>query len=113
MAQYDPAVRLQNLLRVSASGIHGRGVFASKAIPSGTFLGTYEGKTTRRNSKYVLWVEDENGETTARVGTPPLKYLNHSAEPNSYFDGFDLFAQRDIEAGEEITFHYGEEGAFE
>ncbi len=105
-------MRLTNLLRVATSAIHGRGVFARRPIAAGTYLGTYEGKKTRRDGKYVLWVEDD-GETTAREGRAPLKFLNHSREPNACFDGFELFASRDIEAGEEVTFDYGEAGAFE
>jgi len=105
-------VRSQNLLRVAASAIHGRGVFARRAIPRGTHLGTYDGKKARRDGKYVLWVESDEG-TTARHGLPPLKFLNHCADPNSLFEGFELYASRDIEAGEEITFDYGDEASFD
>ena len=38
-----------------------------------------------------------------------LKWLNHSSTPNVEFDGPQLYALRDIEPGEELTFHYGEE----
>lgn len=103
----------KDLVKVATSAIHGRGVFARRAIAQDTHLGTYEGKTTRRNGKYVLWVEDEDGGITARVGVPPLKYLNHSTTPNAYFDGFELYAARDIEAGEEITFDYGDESGLD
>lgn len=106
--RYDPAVRLKNLLLVAPSPIDGRGVFARREIAAGTFLGSYEGKTARRNGKYVLWVED--GETTiGRRGTGPLRFLNHSREPNAVFDGFDLYAAVDIAKGEEVTVDYGED----
>ena len=101
-------MRLQNLLRVAPSDIQGRGVFALRDIEAGSHLGTYQGSPVRHDGKYVLWVE-EDGRTVGRAGEPPLKYLNHSSEPNVYFDGFDLFAKRDIRAGEELTFDYGEE----
>ncbi len=100
-------MRLSNLVVVAPSSIDGRGVFARRDIAQGSFIGTYEGKTARRNGKYVLWVEDGE-ETTARSGTPPLKFLNHSDQPNAYFDGFDLYAEVDISKGDEITFDYGE-----
>jgi SET domain-containing protein len=93
---------------VAPSPIDGRGVFARRDIAAGTYIGSYEGKTARRNGKYVLWVEDGE-ETIGRSGTPPLKFLNHSDEPNAYFDGFDLYAEVDIRQGQEITFDYGEE----
>jgi len=39
-----------------------------------------------------------------------LRWLNHQDEGNAEFDGFDLYAKRDISAEEEITFNYsGEE----
>lgn len=99
---------MQNLLRVAPSSIHGRGVFARRDVPAGTYLGTYGGRRVRHAGKFVLWVSDDDC-TTARAGEPPLKYLNHSDEPNTQFDGFDLFARRDIATGEELTFDYGEE----
>lgn len=105
-------MRLTNLLTVASSSIHGRGVFARRSIPAGTYLGTYDGEKARRDGKFVLWVE-EDGRTTARQGRAPLKFLNHSGEPNCCFDGFDLFAGRDIDAGEELTFDYGEADAFD
>jgi SET domain-containing protein len=36
----------------------------------------------------------------------PIWYLNHSCEPNAYFDMDALIARRDIAAGEEITADY-------
>jgi SET domain-containing protein len=99
---------LQNLLRVAPSDIHGRGVFALRDIEAGSYLGTYLGPPARHNGKYVLWVE-QGGQSVGRAGEPPLKYLNHSHEPNTYFDVFDLYAHCDIRAGEELTFDYGED----
>ncbi len=102
------AARLRDLVRVGPSPIHGRGLFARQKIEPDMLIGEYEGPETRRDSKYVLWVEDGE-ETTARRGVGPLKYLNHSKEPNAYFDGFELYALVEIAAGEEITFDYGED----
>ena len=44
-------------------------------------------------------------------GTGLLPYLNHSRSPNVEFDGPELHALRDIAAGEELCFDYGEEWA--
>ncbi|MCZ6507071.1 MAG: SET domain-containing protein [Acidobacteria bacterium] len=101
-------MRLQNLLRVAPSEIHGRGVFLRRDIDAGTFLGTYGGRTVRHDGKYVLWVEEAH-RIVGRAGLAPLKYLNHADAPNTYFDGFDLYALRAVKAGEELTFDYGEE----
>ncbi len=94
------------------SPIHGTGLFARCPIPAGTYIGTYWGPEARRNGPYVLWVIDNpEDETTwrGRSGRNLLRYLNHSADYNAEFDGFDLYAIKDIAADEEITFYYGDE----
>jgi SET domain-containing protein len=58
---------------------------------------------------HVLWVEEEDGCWLGRDGRNILRYLNHHEEPSAEFDGFELYALRDIPAGKEITIHYGEE----
>ena len=106
--------KLADLVYVAPSPIHGRGVFAKKPIPKGAHIGTYEGPLAKRNGKYVLWVQDEDGTVEARRGMNQLRYLNHTQEPNAEFDGFDLYATKNIRRREEITFNYspGEEVEF-
>lgn len=94
---------------VAASPLHGKGLFARAFIPEDSYLGSYIGPAASRNGPHVLWVTDENGVRRARDGKNFLRYLNHSTEPNAEFDGFDLFALRDIHPREEITINYGEE----
>lgn len=96
-------------LVVKSSPIHGQGLFASVRIPEGAFLGTYQGPRTRCDGRYVLWVEEDDGEVVGIEGTNELRFVNHSDEPNAEFRGEELFALRTIEPGEEITHHYGEE----
>lgn len=92
------------------SSIHGRGLFAGAAIPSGAYIGFYEGRETVENGMHVLWVQqsDDDGDWLGYDGTNELRFLNHSAEPNCEMDGQELFAARDIEHGEELTIDYGE-----
>jgi uncharacterized protein len=98
------------VIEVRSSPIHGRGVFATKPIPEGEFIGEYEGTETQRNDTHVLWIYSENREVWVGIdGTNDLKYLNHSKAPNCHFIGPDLFASRDIEPGEELTFDYGKD----
>lgn len=101
---------------VADSGIHGRGLFASVDIPSGTQIGHYDGPKTLDNGTHVLWVEAEPDTDEETVdgwigydGTNELRFLNHSRRPNGEMDGQELYACRDIRAGEEITIDYGEE----
>lgn len=91
------------------SPIHGRGLFAARAIEAGERIGTYSGPRSSAIDTYVLWVEDELGNEYGIEGRNDLRYVNHSAEPNAVFEGPELYALRPIEAGEEITHHYGEE----
>jgi SET domain-containing protein len=105
----SPTSASTGVFQVRRSSIHGRGVFAAQPIPEDERIGVYEGKPTEDDGTYVLWVEDGKGGSYGIRGTGPLRFLNHSHEPNAEFDGEELWALRDIAPGEEITFHYGEE----
>lgn len=103
----DIKPRLGNIVYRAASTIHGNGLFAKVDIAKGEFIGTYSGPTAKRDGTYVLWVFEEGQPPVGRSGRNLLRYLNHQNEGNAEFDGFDLYALRDIEAHEEITFDYG------
>ena len=103
---------LSEWVYAAESSIHGTGLFARRAIPAGTYIGTYWGPEAKRNGRYVLWVNDDPADDEAwqgRSGRNLLRWLNHSADCNAEFDGYDLYALRDIQPGEEITFYYGDE----
>ena len=98
---------------VADSPVHGRGLFARCNIPMDTLIGHYDGPRTLDNGMHVLWVEagedDEEGEWIGYDGNNDLRFLNHAKQPNGEMDGLELYASRDIRAGEEITIYYGEE----
>ncbi len=99
--------RLRELTYKAPSAIHGDGLFARVRIQADQFIGTYEGPEARRDGTYVLWVYGEEGEPpVGRSGRNLLRWLNHQEGGNAGFDGFDLYARRAIEPGEEITFNY-------
>ncbi len=55
----------------------------------------------------MLWVWDEENEKWVGVdGDNEMRFLNHSGQPNAEFYDTDLYALRNIAAGEEITFDY-------
>jgi len=100
---------LAEFLEVRDSELHGKGLFARVDIENEAYLGTYKGTASKENDTYVLWVEDSKDNWIGRDGRNILKYLNHSEDPCCEFDGFDLYAIRDINAGEELTFFYGDD----
>ena len=106
------ATRLRDRVYKAASPIHGMGCFARLRFRAGDYIGTYGGPAARRDGTYVLWVYPQGEAPMARSGRNLLRYLNHCEDGNAEFDGFDLYARRDIEPDEEITFDYsGGEGA--
>ena len=88
------------LTYVSESGIHGKGLFARMEIEYDSWLGSYEGPVASRNGSHVLWVYEDDG-LVGRSGRNKLRYLNHSTNPNAEFDGFELYALREIAIDEE------------
>lgn len=103
---------LRQLVYVADSGIHGRGLFAARAIEPGEYIGTFHGPPARRDGTYVLWVyiDAASDAPVGRSGRNLLRYLNHAAPGNAEFDGFDLYASCAIGCGEEITIDYGGAG---
>ena len=97
------------LFQMKASRIHGKGLFARIPIQESQYLGSYDGRTTHENGMHVLWVQDTSGKWVGRDGENLLRYINHATPPNAEFDGFDLYALRAIQPGEEITIDYGDE----
>ncbi|MEQ8841367.1 MAG: SET domain-containing protein-lysine N-methyltransferase [Acidimicrobiales bacterium] len=108
----ERAAALADLVETGESPVHGTGVFARTAIAAGTHIGSYDGDPTEVDDTFVLWIEDDEGDAWHGIdGTGLLRYLNHSQSPNAEFDGPELFAIRDIAAGEELLFDYGDEWA--
>jgi len=93
-------------LTVKKSPIHGKGVFATRTVKKGTRIGTFEGKRTKRDGTYVLWVQEGEDEYGIR-GENELRFLNHSSRPNAELDGVELVARRAIREGDEVTISYG------
>ena len=100
---------LDALYYVDDSGIHGKGLYARAAIKKGEYMGTYDGPEGVENGSHVLWVEQDDGEWIGRDGQNILRYLNHHKNPHAEFNGFDLYAIKNIKEGEELTINYGEE----
>lgn len=108
-------------VEVGPSSIAGQGLFATTRIRARSKLGELTGeyisrREARRRAKglrRIAIVEfDEGGAIDASVGGNAFQYTNHSCAPNAFIRRIqkrvELYALRDIVAGEEITCDYGE-----
>ncbi len=121
-----PPIELPSIRRLR-SKISGWGVFAAEPIHKNRRIVTYDGELIRhaeaneRARRYLrkgeiwcfivnrAWVRD------AGVGGNIARFLNHSCRPNCYVQviGHDIWirANRNVEAGEELTYDYNADGA--
>jgi SET domain-containing protein len=103
------------------SRIEGTGAFALVPFMPREKLGELDGelitiREARRRamqSRRLHLVElDDRRALDCSAGKSPLKYVNHSCEPNAYmriaFGRVEFYARRAIVSGEELTAHYGE-----
>jgi SET domain-containing protein len=97
-------MKSDSIVYVDDSPIHGKGLFAKTFISSGTVIGVVQGCPTTTDGDHVLWIDESHGFHVQC----DLRYINHSETPNAvYYDSLEVCAIRDIQAGEEITHHYG------
>jgi SET domain-containing protein len=107
-------------LTVRPSRFSGRGLFAGTPIAARAKIGEYEGEViglaeARRRAKgrkIVAIVELERFALDAKGMRRGFRYINHSCDPNTFFrctpERAEVYALRNIRAGEELTCDYGE-----
>lgn len=114
---------------VRKSGIHGRGLFAKKKIPAGTYVIEYIGeridkeeanergwaqmeraKETGDAAVYIFTLDDDC-DIDGNVPENAARLINHSCEPNCEAfiedDAIWIASLRTIREGEELFFNYG------
>eukprot|EP01137_Pigoraptor_chileana_P011163 Opistho-2@61618 len=108
-------------LRVGPSPIDGLGVFAAEAIPRRRKIGELRGESisvreARRRAKgreriHIVEVSATRA-VDATDSRDALRQINHCCAPNAVLrinqGRVEFYALRDIEAGEEVSCHYGE-----
>lgn len=117
--EIQTAVFETDLIAFRNSPIHGVGGFARINIRAGTRLIEYLGEkidkpeSARRceaNNHFIFHLDD-TFDLDGNVPWNPARLLNHSCAPNCEAELIDggiwILAERDIAAGEEITFNYG------
>ena len=106
---------------VRDSKIHGKGVFATRKIPAGTFVIEYTGELISSeeavdrynpspdNPTHTFYFSLENGMVID--GGNDARWINHACEPNCEAKEEDghifIYALRDIRRGEELNYDYG------
>ena len=108
--QRSEDLALSSWVYAAESKIHGRGLFAARAIEAGSYIGTFDGPVTDTDDEHVLWVYQDDGSCTGKIGANLLRFVNHASTANAEFDGFELFARCDIAPGQEITIDYNGDG---
>ena len=110
----------QDDFEVRQSRIHGRGVYARRAVPPRRKLGELSGELitvaeARRRAKgmdVVTIVEFEDDTALDVSADPCFRFVNHSCEPNTYMrrvgHRVEFYAIRRIRPREELTCDYGE-----
>lgn len=96
----------------------GRGLFAVEYIPKGACIIEYTGRPltieemAKDDGKYYFWVSDF-AMIDGNVKGNTARFINHSCAANCEVDGPDgrifVMAKKNIRAGEELTYDYGDE----
>ena len=106
---------------VGPSAIDGHGAFAAEAIPAGRKIGEIRGESidvreARERAcslaRIMIVVVSERRAVDASRSSDPLRFTNHSCAPNAVLrlrqGRIEIYAIRDVAAGEELTVDYGE-----
>jgi uncharacterized protein len=117
----SPANPQKFAVDVRPSSIDGQGAFAAEAIPARRKIGEIRGESISvkvarqrvRLQQRIMMIEvSERRAIDATQSTDPLRYTNHSCQPNAVLrirqGRVELYAMRDVAAGEELTTNYGE-----
>jgi SET domain-containing protein len=110
-------------IEVRESGVHGHGVYATRAIPRGTRIIEYTGKRISWEEGQKQEVQDpehphhtflfglESGEVIdAASGGNDARWINHSCRPNCEAQEEEgrvfIYALRNLRRGEELFYDY-------
>src|SRR6266576_5961579 len=113
------ARRPASSVEVRESGVHGRGVYATKAIAKGTRIIEYTGKRMSweeapndpDNPHTFNFGLDNGNVINPEIGGNEARWINHSCDPNCEAVEEEngrvlIHASRNIRAGEELSYDY-------
>ena len=103
------------------SRIQGTGLFTDSPISARAKIGNYTGerisirearRRAKRQRRIVIIELDDRFAIDGAVGGGPLRFVNHSCDPNVFvriaYGRAEFYARRPIRAGEELSCDYGE-----
>jgi SET domain-containing protein len=113
----------EKMVKVKASKVHGKGVFATRSIRKGTRIIEYTGEKISwkkaqelpphdpANPHHTFFFSLDDGDViNAAVGGNEARWINHSCDPNCETDEREgriyVFALRGIKPGEELNYDY-------
>ena len=109
------------MLFTGKSAIHGTGVFTDSPLRARTKIGEYSGERIsirqgrrRAKTQRCITIVEVSSKIAidGSVNGGPFTYINHSCSPNVYmriaYGRAEFYALRNVKAGEELTFDYGE-----
>ena len=123
MAARRRSKKQQTLVEVSRSGIHGKGVFAARAIPKNTRIIEYTGERISwkaaqdlppndpKNPHHTFFFSLDDGKViNAGVDGNEARWINHSCAPNcetrDQRGRIYVHALRNLKKGEELFYDY-------
>ena len=118
MKRYRKEPWIDPRVRIRASPLHGKGMFATSRIRKGEKIVVWGGKffvtkeqadRLRGSGRMIQQIDDEVFEvfTSGEASSDPTYFMNHSCDPNVWMkDEVTLVARRDIRIGEELTADY-------
>jgi hypothetical protein len=105
-------------IEVRESGVHGRGVYATRFVPKGTRVIEYTGQRVTwqaaaddEKGPHTFIFGLENGEVIdPTIGGNEARWINHCCDANCEAieedDRIFIYAKRNIKAGEELFYDY-------
>lgn len=90
------------------SMVEGLGLFANRNIRKGEHIFTFRGKicnekNTKKLNEHYLMTVDWN---KVMYVSKPMRYINHSCNPNTGLKGLKVIALKNIKSGKELTIDY-------
>ena len=83
--------------------IGGLGLFATKQYPKGDIIFVLKGEETNYPTRESIYVGN-NTHVLDQMG----QFINHSFEPTTQIQGYNIVALVDVNINDEITFNYNE-----